>query len=245
MRENNLQPPPPSGDPNQPLPTGEGSNTGLSEHRNAPASTKSETTRSNLDDDDTSLAINPAPPQRTSHEPFEVKNLEYDASTLFRNTGQSYLLPPTPSRPSPQFDDPSDEPSPGAQNIPDDNEGEGDSIANLLAARMGSLRIAEDGQLRYYGPTSNLHINPNGSNSLSRSMIRQVATEGIGVLRRLGLDQEVPLDVEMHLAKLYFAWEDPAIHVVHEETFFMEKRKWALEGDKSSPYYSETLNNAM
>lgn len=119
-----------------------------------------------------------------------------------------------------------------------------DSIADLLAARAGSLRVAEDGQIRYYGPTSNLHIQSNGYQSLSQSMIRQVATEGNGVLQCLGLDRPVPLDLQTHLAKLYFTWEDPAIHVIDEDVFFEEKEQW-LRDNRSTPYYSETLNNAM
>ncbi|MCP5916815.1 hypothetical protein NL317_32845, partial [Klebsiella pneumoniae] len=75
---------------------------------------------------------------------------------------------------------------------------------------------AEDGELRYYGPTSNLHVHPNGSHSLSCLNIRHVETEGLGVLERLGLAQEISLATEAHLAKLYFCWEDPAIHVVDE-----------------------------
>ena len=133
--------------------------------------------------------------------------------------------------------------------IPDTGEFRGgtpyrDNITNSLAARMGSLQIAEDGQLRYYGPTSNLHLYHNGLQSLSRSTIRHVATEGNEVLRRAGLDQKIPLAVEMHLAHLYFSWEDPAIHVVDEEIFFLEKQKW-IAGNKNTPYYSETLDNAM
>jgi hypothetical protein len=133
--------------------------------------------------------------------------------------------------------------------IPDAGEFRGgtsspDNITSSLAARMGSLQVAEDGQLRYYGPTSNLHLYHNGLQSLSRSTIRNVATEGSDVLRRAGLDQKIPLAVEMNLAQLYFSWEDPAIHVVDEEIFFLEKQKW-IAGNKNTPYYSETLNNAM
>lgn len=119
-----------------------------------------------------------------------------------------------------------------------------DNITSSLAARMGSLQIAEDGQLRYYGPTSNLHLYHAGLHSLSRSTIRHVATEGTQVLARAGLDHTVTPDVERHLAELYFAWEDPAIHVVDEEVFFLEKQKWKT-GHTNTPYYSETLNNAM
>lgn len=124
-----------------------------------------------------------------------------------------------------------------------DDDDDNDIVASL-STRMGSLRIAEDGQLRYYGPTSNLHVHPNGSQSVSQSRIRKVADDGKEALRRLGLDHEVSLPLEIHLAKLYFSWEDPAIHVVDEEAFFNEKMRY-VAGYHGSPYYSETLNNAM
>jgi hypothetical protein len=119
-----------------------------------------------------------------------------------------------------------------------------DDITNSLAARVGSLQIAEDGQLRYYGPTSNLHLYHSGLQSLSRSTIRHVATEGSQALRRAGLGQRVDPEVEMRLCQLYFTWEDPAIHVVDEEIFYLEKQKF-LKGVADTPYYSETLNNAI
>jgi hypothetical protein len=75
-------------------------------------------------------------------------------------------------------------------------------------------------------------------------MIRLVATVARGGLQCLGLNQAVPLDLQTHLAKLYFTWEDPAIHVIDEDVFFEEKEQW-LRDNRSTPYYSETLNNAM
>lgn len=156
------------------------------------------------------------------------------------NTGFMSLGPEK----SPQDLYPPIPPSLGFDSLPTTpTESEGD-ITDILAARVGALRIAEDGELRYYGPTSNLHVHPNGCQSLSRSTIRHVETEGLGVLERLGLAHEVPLETEAHLARLYFSWEDPAIHVVDEATFFAEKENTVVHGRKS-PYYSETLNNAM
>ncbi|KAK1763981.1 fungal-specific transcription factor domain-containing protein, partial [Phialemonium atrogriseum] len=125
----------------------------------------------------------------------------------------------------------------------DAHPGADDDMASSLTARMGSLQIAEDGQLRYYGPTSNLHISRNGLQGISRSSIRHVASEGKAVLGRAGLDHPVLPSVEIHLAKLYFAWEDPAIHVVDEDIYFEARRAW-LDGN-TTPYYSETLNNAI
>jgi hypothetical protein len=119
-----------------------------------------------------------------------------------------------------------------------------DSIVDQLSARMGSFQIAEDGQLRYFGPTSNLHILHNGLFSLSRPLIRSMRTEGPEILKRAGLGQYVDPEVEKYLARLYFAWEDPAIHVVDEDMYYGEQCKWN-SGQGGSPFYSETLKNAM
>lgn len=121
---------------------------------------------------------------------------------------------------------------------------DGDSMTDDLAAQMGSLKVAEDGQLRYYGPTSNLHIVHNGLFSLSRSTIRSVSEEGQAALQRAGVGNYVDPEIELHLTRLYFAWEDPAIHVVDEEMFHSEKQKWSA-GAVGTSFYSETLNNAM
>jgi hypothetical protein len=167
---------------------------------------------------------------------MQSNNLGDDRRNMFTHVRSPirHAAPPHPAHPPPAYDD-----------LPNQNSsGSEDEITDILAARMGGLRIAEDGELRYYGPTSNLHVHPNGSHSLSCLNIRHVETEGLGVLERLGLAQEISLATEAHLAKLYFCWEDPAIHVVDEATFFAEKENTVVHG-KKSPYYSETLNNAM
>jgi hypothetical protein len=182
-----------------------------------------------------------------------ISGLDMSSPTQFQSLSSFDLFNPEPGNGSSDLTLPLNADSPPSPRLttytPDTGGFRGDTtspdnITNSLAARIGSLQIAEDGQLRYYGPTSNLHLYHNGLQSLSRSTIRHVATEGSEVLRRAGLDQKMPLAVEMHLAHLYFSWEDPAIHVVDEEFFFLEKQKW-IAGNKNTPYYSETLNNAM
>lgn len=121
----------------------------------------------------------------------------------------------------------------------DDNE-----IMDQLSARMGSFQIAEDGQLRYFGATSNLHILQNGLPSFSPVPSRSIRAKGEEALSRAGLGQKVNEDVERHLEDLYFRWEDPAIHVVDEETYFLEKSAY-YSGQDERPFYSETLKNAM
>lgn len=119
-----------------------------------------------------------------------------------------------------------------------------DEMIDQLSARMGSFQLAEDGQLRYFGATSNLHILHNGAFSLSRTATRSIRTEGNATLHRAGIGQSVDSEFEKHLEQLYFKWEDPAIHVVDEEMYYMEKEKYH-SGEDGSPFYSETLKNAM
>lgn len=119
-----------------------------------------------------------------------------------------------------------------------------DEIVDQLSARIGSFQIAEDGQLRYFGATSNLHILHNGIFSLSRSPTRCIRTEGKEALIRAGLGQIVDPEIERHLADMYFRWEDPAIHVIDEDMYHEEHEKW-ISGVDGSPFYSETLKNAM
>jgi hypothetical protein len=119
-----------------------------------------------------------------------------------------------------------------------------DEIVDQLAARMGSFQIAEDGQLRYFGATSNLHIVHNGQFSLSRTPARSMRAGGEEALNRAGLAIPVRPEVEYHLEQLYFSWEDPSIHVVDEEAYYEEKNKWE-SGQDGSPFYSQTLKNAI
>ena len=109
---------------------------------------------------------------------------------------------------------------------------------------MGSLQIAEDGQLRFYGATSNLHILHNGPLSLSRSKFRSPAEQGAGLLVGAGVGHYVDPTIEDHLLKLYFTWEEPSIHVVEERIFWRERTNCRAGGHFSS-FYSEVLTNAM
>lgn len=119
-----------------------------------------------------------------------------------------------------------------------------DPILDQLSKRVGSLQIAEDGQLRYFGATSNLHILHNGPYSLHRSTIRSISDGGETILKRAGVGQYVDLELEDHLVKLYFTWEDPSIHIIDEEVYFRERARWK-DKRQPSPFYSEVLTNAM
>lgn len=125
-----------------------------------------------------------------------------------------------------------------------DEQSDDDEVVNQLSARIGTFQIAEDGQLRYYGATSNLHILQNGVSSLPRALRRSIRLEGEEALARTELNQRIDPELEKHLEDLYFRWEDPAIHVVDEEMYFLAKNAYYL-GEDGSPFYSETLKNTM
>jgi Fungal Zn(2)-Cys(6) binuclear cluster domain len=119
-----------------------------------------------------------------------------------------------------------------------------EALIDQLTGRMGSMQIAEDGQKRFYGATSNLHILHNGPMSLTRSRFSSLQREGEILLKNRGLDPFVDREFEDHLIKLYFCWEDPSIHVMDEELFFRERDR--CKGTYETSYlYSEVLVNAM
>lgn len=125
-----------------------------------------------------------------------------------------------------------------------EEQSDDDEVVDQLSARIGTFQIAEDGQLRYYGATSNLHILQNGLSSMPRALHRSIRFEGEEALARAGLNQRIDPDLEKHLEDLYFRWEDPAIHVVDEEMYFLAKSAY-YSGDDGNTFYSETLKNTM
>lgn len=115
---------------------------------------------------------------------------------------------------------------------------------NSMADRMGSLQIAEDGQLRFFGPTSNLHISHVGPFPLFNSNIRSVYYNENLILTAAGVAHEVDEELEDHLTKLYFTWENPNIPLVDEESYYEAKARYR-KLNQASHRYSEVLNNAM
>lgn len=113
-----------------------------------------------------------------------------------------------------------------------------------LSDRMGSLQIAEDGQLRFFGLTSNLHISHVGPFPLFNSNIRSVHWNEALILKAAGVGHEVEEELEDHLTKLYFTWENPNIPLVDEATYYQEKDRYRRL-NQPSHRYSEVLNNAM
>lgn len=118
-----------------------------------------------------------------------------------------------------------------------------DEPTEQLASRLGRLRIAEDGQLRYYGATSNLHMIRNGMLPCFQPTIRTTSTHGKAALERAGLPWNDDPEYEAHLTKLFFAWHNTFLYVVHEAAYYSHRS--LHRSGASTTYYSPTLENAM
>ncbi|KAF2105284.1 fungal-specific transcription factor domain-containing protein [Lophiotrema nucula] len=117
-------------------------------------------------------------------------------------------------------------------------------LVDRLAGNLGSLQIAEDGQLRFYGATSNLHLLVGGARKPMRKAVLSCEEEIQSALTAARVGHIVDPGLEQHLLKLYFCWEDPSIHVVKEDIFYRERAR-CKAGLGSSKLYSEVLVNAM
>lgn len=132
--------------------------------------------------------------------------------------------------------------SPPSMDDNDDNESV-EGLVDQLSDRMGTLQIGADGQIRYYGPTSNFTLIDMPSTD-PMHVHRSTREDGQEYLDRLGVGAEVPPDLEDHLINLYFTWQDSSFHIVDREMYENGKRQWHEEM-RDTPYYSEALRNAM
>jgi hypothetical protein len=125
----------------------------------------------------------------------------------------------------------------------DRNSDNTETLVKQLSDRIGSLRIGAGGQVRYYGPTSNFNLVDMGAPD-NLTVHRSVRDHGPDYLKRLDMGKEVPPELEDHLIDLYFAWQDPAFHVVKRGMYQKAKVLWRDETE-DTPYFSEALQNAM
>lgn len=123
-----------------------------------------------------------------------------------------------------------------------DTEGIEDLI-DQLSDRVGTLRIGPRGETQFYGPTStfNLVDMPLSQTSISQSVLWNNNQDS---LDRLGINQEIPNDLEEHLINLYFSWHNPGCRIVDRKRYEAAKERSYSEVEPS-PFYSESLRNAM
>ncbi|KAI9926885.1 hypothetical protein MW887_003983 [Aspergillus wentii] len=126
----------------------------------------------------------------------------------------------------------------------EEDEAEKDVIEQL-SNRIGTLKIAGDGHLRFYGATSNLNlVDVSATQQRQRPDARTVRHDGQDILNHLRVGQPVDQAMEDHLIELYFTWQNPSTYVVDKEMFMIARSKWRNEFDDTA-FYSEVLTNAM
>lgn len=122
---------------------------------------------------------------------------------------------------------------------------ENTELVNQLSARLGSLRLAPDGKLRYFGTASNLHLIDNQNKSGENFMLHTPSRVNIQRLLEVAdLSQEVDIQLEDHLLRLFFTWHNPSSYIVDEEVFYMARQSWFNTGVQNS-YYNDVLKDAM
>jgi hypothetical protein len=139
---------------------------------------------------------------------------------------------PNPTNPKVRLHDVTDERSPVL-----------DNVTSQITSRLGRLQIAEDGQRRYYGATSNLHLLHSGPRSLIQPNIRNVMTHGDAAIAQAGLQWDGDAAYENHLISLFFSWHNALMYVVDKATFLRERQQF--RSGHSTDYYSPALENAV
>ncbi|CAI6095281.1 unnamed protein product [Clonostachys chloroleuca] len=127
-------------------------------------------------------------------------------------------------------------------------DSDGDSIntealTNQLSERIGSLHIGPVGHIRFLGPTSYFSLIKTPRTEQPTGWQQRPVQNTQDYLTRIGLGKMVPAGLEEHLTNLYFAWQDPSLHVV-SRPMYESARARKCNGEET-PYYSESLRNAI
>jgi hypothetical protein len=118
-------------------------------------------------------------------------------------------------------------------------------VTTQISDRMGGLFASREGQWRFYGATSNLHLGRGRSNSgIASREFSQQRSQNTARLKLFSVAQTVDESLIQHLVELYFAWHNASLHIV-DEVFFREGRDLYLHHGRSSTFYSDFLLNAM
>ncbi|KAL4749971.1 hypothetical protein BDW72DRAFT_204306 [Aspergillus terricola var. indicus] len=126
----------------------------------------------------------------------------------------------------------------------EEDEAEKDVIEQI-SHRIGTLKIAGDGHLRFFGATSNLNlVDVSATQQRQRPDARTVRHDGQDILNHLRVGQSVDQALEDHLLELYFTWQNCSTYVVDKEMYYTARQQWRDEFD-DTPFYSEVLTNAM
>ncbi|KAK3703945.1 hypothetical protein LTR37_014163 [Vermiconidia calcicola] len=132
---------------------------------------------------------------------------------------------------------------PGGEDTQNEDDAHPD-IVSQIAARFGSLQIAPDGKLRYFGTPANAHLLHNNRMWSNSSTQRSLQLDGTRLLRGAELDLDVDPTFEEHLIKTYFSWHN-SCHPVVDEAMYWSSKNNSEENNDGNGFSSPVLTNAM
>jgi hypothetical protein len=119
-----------------------------------------------------------------------------------------------------------------------------DNVINEIAQRLGSLQVSEDGELRYFGATSNMTLLDDDSHVGGWPEVDTFRDRGQNLIDSAGLGHSVDSTLQEHLTNLYFTWQDPTFHVVDRGLYKQAQARYERDHVHNT-FYSETLVNTM
>ena len=111
-----------------------------------------------------------------------------------------------------------------------------------LTDRVGQLSMTNIG-LRYYGPTSNLHLL--SSIIWTRRPNSNIEFKGRAAVDAAGLSYNVDPVRRDHLLNLYWTWQHPFFNVVKKSIFLRDMHLYETGRASQAKYYSPLLLNAI
>lgn len=173
----------------------------------------------------------------------------YEESSLGRRPAALNNQPRTPQDAvhSASFDQLPSVPVPAQEDLEvqveldDPNIDSDDEVTDQVSCRLGRLQLTHDGQLRYFGSTSNLTLLDALVDVTPPITVQRDASE---LLENAKLDKEVDETLERHLLELFLTWQDPSMHVVDAEAFWRCRAQSKYE-EVATSYYSQALSDAM
>ncbi|PYH40820.1 uncharacterized protein BP01DRAFT_408894 [Aspergillus saccharolyticus JOP 1030-1] len=183
--------------------------------------------------------------------PVQEQTTKNSAHHAEEKTWSTYNLRPrlsnvasAPARSQRHSDFPITEPAPQPSFLPDIQvEDEKAQVTNQLSCRLGKLQVTHDGQLQYFGFSSNPRLLDSLA-GVSPPCLTDIQKRAQEALENTKIAPSYDEAFEQHLLKLYFTWQDPCLHAVEERAFWNSRSQQSSEG-MTTPYCSGTLINAM
>ncbi|KAM0328902.1 hypothetical protein ACHAPQ_007038 [Fusarium lateritium] len=127
----------------------------------------------------------------------------------------------------------------------DEDHAEEDDTAEVsqqFSERLGTLLLNANGEWRFYGATSNLHLvhGDFGQDFPDFSCRKSIQA----ILDTAGVGHAVDEQLINHLITLYFTWQNPSLRVVDQEAFQTARNEFLLS-PREDGLYCEFLVNSM